>query len=65
MFPNSTLADLYAPLTMQPELKKAHIANDKAVMQAHGFSVKDTNEADCVAALMKMYPKLTSNSQSE
>jgi hypothetical protein len=32
MFPNSTLADLYDPLTMQPELKKAHIANDKAVM---------------------------------
>jgi hypothetical protein len=65
MFPNSTLADLYDPLTMPPELKKAHIANDKAVMQAYGFSVKDTTEADCVAALMKMYQELTSNSQSK
>jgi hypothetical protein len=60
MFPNSTLADLYDPLTMPPELKKAHIANDKAVMQAYGFSVKDTTEADCVAALMKMYLDMTS-----
>ena len=24
-------------------------------MQAYGFSIKDTSEADCVAALMKMY----------
>jgi hypothetical protein len=62
MFPNSTLADLYDPLTMQPELKKAHISNDKAVMQAYGFSVKDMTEADCVAAFMKMYQELTSGS---
>jgi hypothetical protein len=65
IFPNSCLADLYDPLTMPPELKKAHIANDKAVMQAYGFSVKDTTEADCVAALMKMYQELTSVSQSK
>lgn len=59
LYPESTLADLYDPLTMPPELKKAHIANDKAVMQAYGFSVKDTSEADCVEALMKMYEQLT------
>jgi hypothetical protein len=58
-YPNSTLADLYDPLTMPPELQKAHTANDKAVMQAYGFSIKDTSEADCVAALMKMYQELT------
>lgn len=59
LYPDSSLADLYDPLTMPIELQKAHIANDKAVMQAYGFSVKDTSEADCVAALMKMYQELT------
>lgn len=38
--------------------KKAHIANDKAVMAAYSFSTKMT-EADCVAELMKMYQRLT------
>ena len=61
LYPNSSLADLYDPLTMPPELQKAHTANDKAVMQAYGFSIKDTSEADCVAALMKMYQELTNN----
>jgi hypothetical protein len=59
LYPTSSLADLYDPLTMPPELQKAHTANDKAVMQAYGFSIKDTTEADCVAALMKMYQELT------
>jgi hypothetical protein len=59
-FPDCSMADLYDPLAMPPELKKAHVANDKAVMQAYGFSVKDTTEADCVADLMKMYEELTS-----
>lgn len=63
LYPNSSLADLYDPLTMPPELQKAHIANDKAVMQAYGFSIKDTSEADCVAALMKMYQELTAEKE--
>lgn len=58
LYPESSLADLYDPLTMPPELRKAHIANDKAVMQAYGFNVKETSEASCVAALMKMYQKM-------
>ena len=33
--------------------------DDRVVMQAYGFSVKDTSEADCVAALMKMYQEMT------
>lgn len=57
LFPESSLADLYDPLTMPPELRKAHTANDKAVMAAYGFSTKMT-EADCVAELMKMYQKM-------
>lgn len=55
LYPSSTLADLYDPLTMPPELRKAHQANDREVMKAYGFSIKDMSEADCVAALMKMY----------
>ncbi len=58
LYPNSSLADLYDPLTMPIELQKAHIANDKAVMQAYGFSIRDTSETACIAALMKMYQEL-------
>lgn len=58
LYPNSSLADLYDPLTMPPELQKAHSANDRAVMQAYGFDVKTTSEADCVAKLMQMYKEL-------
>ena len=57
-YPDSSLADLYDETTMPPELRKAHQANDKAVMQAYGFSIKMT-ESECVAELMKMYRKLT------
>ena len=60
LYPDSSLADLYDPLTMPPELSKAHIANDKVVMLAYGFSMKMT-EADCVAELMKMYQEITKN----
>ncbi|MBQ9404301.1 MAG: hypothetical protein IJU15_04895 [Synergistaceae bacterium] len=35
-FPDSSLADLYAPLTMPEELLKAHRANDSAVCKAYG-----------------------------
>ena len=58
LYPDASLADLYDPLTMPPELRKAHQRNDAAVMRAYGFSVKDMSEADCVAALMKMYQEL-------
>ncbi|MGL4484109.1 MAG: class I SAM-dependent DNA methyltransferase, partial [Anaerovoracaceae bacterium] len=36
LYPDSSLADLYDPLTMPPELSKAHKANDKAVCEAYG-----------------------------
>ena len=58
LYPDSSLADLYDPLTMPPELRKAHQANDRAVMQAYGLSIKDTSEEDCVAFLMKRYQEL-------
>ena len=59
LYPDCSLADLYDETTMPPELRKAHQANDRAVMQAYGFDVKTTTEASCVAELMKMYQRLT------
>ena len=59
LYPDCSLADLYDELTMPPELRKAHQANDKAVMQAYGFDYKTMTESECVAELMKMYQELT------
>ena len=54
-YPNSSLADLYDPLTMPKDLFIAHKNNDKAVMEAYGFDWRKMSEADCVAELFKMY----------
>ena len=59
LYPDSSLADLYDPLTMPPELRKAHQLNDKAVMQAYGMPIKETDEAACVAWLMRLYQEMT------
>ena len=59
LYPDASLADLYDELTMPPELRTAHQQNDRAVMQAYGFSVRDMTESTCVAALVKMYQWLT------
>ena len=59
LYSDSSLADLYDPLTMPPELRKAHNQNNVAVMKSYGFPTS-MSEADCVAALMKMYQELTS-----
>ena len=60
LYPDSSLADLYDPLTMPPELYKAHQRNDAAVMQAYGMPIKETDEAACVAWLMRLYQEMTS-----
>ncbi|HET7313228.1 DNA methyltransferase [Salinisphaera sp.] len=57
-FPDSTLADLYDPLTMPPALLKAHRALDKAVDAAYGRR-KLTGNADRVAFLFAEYARLT------
>ena len=62
LYPDSSLADLYDETLMPPELRKAHQANDRAVMAAYGFSTKMT-ESECVAELFKMYEKLTEKIQ--
>lgn len=67
LYPDCSLADLYDELTMPPELRKAHQENDKAVMEAYCFRIKDEltgkyrwlTEAETVARLMQMYQELT------
>jgi hypothetical protein len=58
LYPDCSLADLYDEVAMPPELRKAHQQNDKAVMQAYGFPIKDFTESDCVAELMKLYQQM-------
>ena len=57
LYPDSSLADLYDETTMPVELRNAHEANDRAVMQAYGFDPKMT-ESEIVAELFKMYERL-------
>lgn len=58
-YPDSSLADLYDPLTMPPDLLKAHRALDSAVQKLYGFPVTaEFTEAHCVAALMERYEEL-------
>ncbi len=57
LYPDSSLADLYDPLTMPVELRKAHEANDKAVLQAYGLK-PSASESEIVQHLFKMYEQL-------
>ena len=68
LYPDSSLADLYDELTMPPELRKAHQDNDRAVMDAYGFTkgtAARTSESACVAELMKLYQQKVSAAQSQ
>ena len=68
LYPDSSLADLYDELTMPPELRKAHRDNDRAVMDAYGFTkgtAARTSESACVTELMKLYQKKVSAAQSK
>ena len=59
-YPDCSLADLYDEVTMPPELRKAHQANDVAVMKAYGLSTKgDVTESSCVAFLFEKYREIT------
>ena len=67
-FPNSTLADLYDPITMPPTLVKAHQALDRAVDAAYVAAEKAAgrkppklgSDAERVAFLFERYQQLTS-----
>ena len=58
LFPNASLAALYDPLTMPPELRKAHEANDKAVDAAYGYKGQNNNE-ERAAFLFTLYKSMT------
>ena len=62
-YPDSSLADLYDPLTMPPDLRTAHTANDRAVLAAYGLA-PDTPEPEIVAHLFKLYAELTKKAVS-
>jgi hypothetical protein len=57
-FPNSSLADLYDPLTMPPALVKAHHELDKAVDLAYRPQ-PFTSEANRMVFLFELYEKYT------
>ncbi len=57
-FPNSSLADLYDPLTMPPILVKAHNELDKAVDLAYRPQVF-TSDANRMEFLFDLYEKYT------
>ncbi len=52
-----SLADLYDEVTMPIVLRRAHQANDRAVMRAYGFPTT-LSESDCVARLFERYEKI-------
>ncbi len=58
LYPDSSMADLYDSSTMPVELRKAHRANDAAVMEAYGFD-KNLSESEIVAELFGLYIRTT------
>ena len=63
-YPNSTLADLYDDRTMPSELRAAHLENDRAVLDAYGFS-HDISESELVTRLMDLYQCLTTGAAAD
>jgi len=57
--PDASLADLYDPVAMPPDLRKAHQALDKAVDAAYGKKTF-ASDAERVAFLFELYHKHTS-----
>ena len=56
-YPDCSLADLYDELSMPPDLRKAHQANDKAVEKAYGKTF--SNDDERVAFLFEKYVEMT------
>lgn len=57
--PDASLADLYDPVAMPPDLRKAHQTLDKAVDAAYGKK-NFASDAERVAFLFELYHKYTS-----
>ena len=59
-FPNESFANLYDETLMPVKLRKAHAANDRAVLAAYGLA-PDTPEPEIVAHLFKLYAEMMKN----
>ena len=63
-YQNVSFADMYGEhMYLFPDLVAAHQANDRAVMQAYGMPIKETDEAACVAWLMRLYQQKVNNTK--
>ena len=58
LFNGSSLADLYDPLTMPPELLKVHQKLDRLVLKAYGLGFSDPDERKIVAELLRRYQQI-------
>ena len=56
--PDQTLADLYNPLGMPPDLLKAHEQLDRVVLAAYGLKPSAT-DAEVLSTLFTRYEELT------
>ena len=63
-YPDSSLADLYDPVSMPVELLKAHEDNDKAVAKAFGVDLEQSDE-DIALELMRRSVRLASTNQKK
>ena len=58
LYPDDSLAVLYEPFGMPPELLKAHKANNKLVLKLYDLPTNAT-ESDIITCLFKMYDQAT------
>ena len=58
LYPDSSLADLYDATLMPVELRRAHRANDEAMLAAYGWP-KDLSEPEIVERLFGLYEAMT------
>ena len=61
-YPDSSLADLYDPLSMPPDLLRAHRALDDLVCKAYGYA-KNATEQEIVADLFLRYEAAVGHDQ--
>ena len=63
-YPDKRLADMYGEaMYLFPALLTAHQENDRAVWEAYGKAWDVKSESACVAALMRIYQKLTEKAE--
>ena len=59
-FPDISLGDLYDPITMPIELRKAHVSNDNLVLSVFGLRGNSKN-SEILKTLFSRYLEMSSN----